>query len=370
MGNTADVWDPTPDIVLIAATDPPPILPPVADAGLDISLTEGETAHLDGSASWDPGGLVPLTYAWSIQSLPSGSSAVLATPTAVSTDLVTDIAGDYALALSVTNSAGKTDSTPASVVVHAAERPPEPPIADAGPDHRVLFFDEISFDASASTDPQGLPIAAWAWTLTGTPVGSTAQLSNPNAQAPTLFTDQMGEYTALLNVQNQAGLWDATPDEVTLTAAPTFYFELTWDSVADLDLHMLNGSTGLFRNGDCTWCNKTLRWGAPGPADDPFLDIDDVDFGPEVATIEDPSPGTYSVKVHYYGQDHLDHCVTLPCPPSTATVKLYLHGQLAGTWTHTLLQRDDVWNVASVTWPAGTIATEDTMGTDTSTWCR
>lgn len=62
---------------------------------------------LDGSASQDPQGLVPLTYAWSLSETPSFSvEAEFTDPTNVETDLFLDAAGDYIAELVVTNSAG------------------------------------------------------------------------------------------------------------------------------------------------------------------------------------------------------------------------------------------------------------------------
>ncbi len=63
--------------------------PPTANAGPDQTVAVSATAHLNGSGSSDPDGN-PLTFLWTLVSAPTGSTAVLMSPTAVNPTLVID----------------------------------------------------------------------------------------------------------------------------------------------------------------------------------------------------------------------------------------------------------------------------------------
>jgi hypothetical protein len=111
--NAAGLWDSTPDLVIVTAEP----APPVADAGADTVYQPLETVELDGTASYDPGGYEPLTYAWTLLSKPTNSTATLDDPTKADPTFFADLAGDYLLELSVTNSLGTVDPTPDQVLV-------------------------------------------------------------------------------------------------------------------------------------------------------------------------------------------------------------------------------------------------------------
>jgi hypothetical protein len=108
--------------------------PPVAAAGPVQTVRVGSVVRLDASGSSDPQGLVPLTYAWSFASRPSGSAASLSNAKSVNATFTPDVLGDYVLSLVVTDTAG-LESAPATVLVSTTS---SPPIAGAGPDQAII----------------------------------------------------------------------------------------------------------------------------------------------------------------------------------------------------------------------------------------
>jgi len=89
---------------------------PVADAGADQLLSEGQTATLDGTASYDPDG-DRLTYSWTLTSRPGTSLASLSNPASATPRFVADEVGIYEIQLVVSD--GVTTSAPDAVRVQA-----------------------------------------------------------------------------------------------------------------------------------------------------------------------------------------------------------------------------------------------------------
>ena len=249
---------------------------------------------------------------------------------------------------------------------------PPPPVANAGPDMELAPLDTATLDATRSSDPEGREIVAVDWTLIERPDGSTARLDDPTRPRPNLFLDLAGTYRLSLTVQNRAGVWDPTPDEIVVVAKPidALYVQLAWDAETDLDLHLMENDSELFGPGDCNFCNMNPDWGGSGPRDDPSLDWDAVfGYGPEAITIENPAEGRYRVAVHFYGEGGLELCKG-PCAPSEASVLVFVDGELAGKFSRTLTEQGDLWDVAEIAWPSGEITEVDTLGRTFQTVCR
>jgi hypothetical protein len=89
----------------------------------------------------------------------------------------------------------------------------QPPVADAGPDQTPFVTDTVTLDGSGSSDPDGDPLTYF-WSITSQPIGSTTNLSDPNAVNPTFLVDKFGTYVIQLIVND--GTVDSVPDTVTI----------------------------------------------------------------------------------------------------------------------------------------------------------
>jgi hypothetical protein len=167
---------------------------------------------LNGSLSDDPED-GPLTYAWSFASVPEGSAAALSDPAAAEPTFVADVAGNYVVQLIVTDNAAAS-SAPATVTITVATGN-QAPLAQAGADQALAAGETVTLDGSLSGDPEAAPLS-YAWSLTSTPEGSAAALSDPAAAEPTFVADVAGEYVAQLIVND--GTLDSAPDTVVITA--------------------------------------------------------------------------------------------------------------------------------------------------------
>jgi hypothetical protein len=103
----------TVNVIIAAVNDPP-----VANAGANQSLRMHNTVTLNGSGSSDVDGN-PLTYSWSLITVPAHSKAVLSGATSVSPTFVADKAGTYVAQLVVND--GTVNSAPATVTITATK---------------------------------------------------------------------------------------------------------------------------------------------------------------------------------------------------------------------------------------------------------
>jgi hypothetical protein len=174
---------------------------PIANAGPNQTVQTGALVTLDGSASSDPSGQLPLTYAWSFVSKPAGSKATLSDLTIVNPTFTADLAGDYLIQLIVTDAAGLS-SAPATVTISTIDAPP---VANAGPDQKFSAVGTlVRLNGSGSYDLAGLPIT-YQWSFVSKAVGSNAILTDPTTATPSFVADDLGDYTIQLIVTDSLG---------------------------------------------------------------------------------------------------------------------------------------------------------------------
>jgi hypothetical protein len=89
---------------------------PLANAGSDQTVNQGDTVTVDGSASSDADG-DSLAYIWVLDSTPAGSSANLQNQSAVSASFIVDIAGNYVISLQVNDGTVNSQSDTVTISV-------------------------------------------------------------------------------------------------------------------------------------------------------------------------------------------------------------------------------------------------------------
>lgn len=193
-------------------------LPPVANAGPDVTITlPTNSVLLDGTGSSDPDGSI-ISYSWTHISGPGGSS--ITSPTASST-MVTGLAqGVHTYALVVTDNDNETDQDLVSVTVEPAIPPANlPPVAQAGTDQTItLPTSSVVVSGSASTDPDGT-IVSYAWSkITGPATFNIVAASAATTTINGLTT--AGVYTFQLLVTDDDGSTNTDAVQITVLAAP------------------------------------------------------------------------------------------------------------------------------------------------------
>ncbi|WP_415405730.1 SBBP repeat-containing protein [Sulfurovum sp. CS9] len=193
-----------------------PNISPVANAGSDKTVIEGNTVTLDGSKSTDPDGTI-IAYEWK-----EGSSVL---SRAVKFNKSNFSVGTHTITLTVTDNDDATDTDNVIVTVTVTDAPNTPPVANAGPNQTVLPQETVTLDGSKSSDADD-DMLSYQWNFVSKPAGSNASLSSETDMRPTFVADIVGSYQLRLIVND--GSVSSAADWVVVTAVnhgtldPTF----------------------------------------------------------------------------------------------------------------------------------------------------
>ncbi|MEA1953006.1 MAG: PKD domain-containing protein [Campylobacterota bacterium] len=171
--------------------------PPIADAGSNQRVIEGDIVTLDGNGSTDSdGNITDYTWTWGEDNT---------TWTGVSQTIEGLIAGEYEFNLTVTDNGGLTATD--TVIIKVNARVNEAPVADAGSDQTINLGSDVTLDGNGSTDSDG-NITNYSWT-DGT---TTWTGSNPTISGLT-----EGTHTITLTVTDDDGATGTDDVVITVT---------------------------------------------------------------------------------------------------------------------------------------------------------
>jgi PKD domain len=181
----------------------------VSGSGGAVQALLGATIQLSGSASSSSTSTIA-SYLWTLTSKPSGSTAMIATPSAVTASLAPDVDGSYSIQLQVTDANGITGTQSVTIVV-SGTIPITSVVATVQfngtsttkPSEAIDVGTVVALDASASSVPTGDAVSI-SFMMTARPAGSSAALvSSGNS---THFTaDVPGTYDVRVRATDQSG---------------------------------------------------------------------------------------------------------------------------------------------------------------------
>jgi len=210
-------------------------------------------------------------------------------------------------------------------------------------------LDFLEFTAFDSSDPDGNAITNYRWSIINAPPGYALNFQpRATVENPEIQLALVGDYVFELTVVDEHGRESCAPARITARAKSDsqLIIELTWRTPSDfdetdtcmgcgtdLDLHLLEPGglwDDMFEHTDCHFRSTRAElnnWGAPGVADNPGLNRDDIDGGgPEQINIRAPAftdgsqpdgyEAPYELGVYYYQDWNL-------APPALATVRIF-----------------------------------------------
>ena len=311
------------DTINVTVNMPAAGLPPVANAGTDITISlPTNTANLSGMTSSDADGSIS-TYSWTKFSGPAGGA--LTTPNNGTSPVTSLVAGSYGYRLVVTDNSGLSDDDTVFVTVNATAPPPnQVPIARAGSDITItLPTNSTNLSGMTSSDPDGT-ISSYSWSKVSGPAGGTLVTPN-NGTSPVSGLIQ-GTYSYRLAVTDNGGaIDDDTILVIVNAAAPPPNQAPTANAGGDINITLPTNSTTLNGSGssDPDGTISTYSWTkVSGPAAGTI-----VSAGSASSSLTGLIQGTYSYRLQVTDNGGLSSSDTVtvtvnaaPPPPNQAPI--------------------------------------------------
>ena len=179
--------------------------PPTVDVGADASIAVGNTFTRGASTTQSPD-----TFAWTIQSGPTGVGSTIGTTATLSYAPTT--IGTYVIRLTVSNSGGSAFDELNLTVTYAA------PTVDAGVDAAINLGS--TFTRTATENLQSAPVTSRQWSIVSGPAGVTAgNIAGQTAAALSYTPSVAGTYVLRYTLVTSGGT--ATDDvQLTVTLQP------------------------------------------------------------------------------------------------------------------------------------------------------
>lgn len=175
--------------------------------GSDVQTTSNSNQSLTASAS---NGTAPYTYAWTLRTKPSGSSASITSPSSASATLTgIDTEGSFVCSVQATDASGFTDT--AQITVDYA---PAAVVSNAGSDVQTTSSSNQTLSGSGSG---GTGTLTYSWSLVTKPAGSTASITSATSATATLTgIDNAGAFVCALTVTDSAASAVSATDTVVI----------------------------------------------------------------------------------------------------------------------------------------------------------
>ena len=217
-------------------------LPPIANAGSDITITLPVNSTMLTGSGYDPDGTIT-TYSWTKISGQPGST--LNNANAASTGLNSLTQGVYVYKLTVTDNNGATATDNITITVNAAAPPVnQPPTANAGSDITLTLPINSTILTGTGFDADGT-ITTYAWTWVSGP--PTFTINNSNSAATGLTNLAQGTYVFRLTVTDNNGA--TASDVVTVIVNQSINQAPAANAGADITITLPANTTTLYGSG-------------------------------------------------------------------------------------------------------------------------